>query len=166
MKSTRAHRLVQAAGALAALLSGFLAPRALSACEDIYVFGAQELFDKGDTVLVDVREPYEYNDCRIPGSINIPVSVLTKRAAGIDGKKTVIVYCASGRRSVKACLMLEKLGFKAYSLNGGIRAYYNTGRQLEGSCDGAPYFRYSAQGRAIRRDAELPPPEPEIEGCK
>lgn len=166
MKRKKAHRHARAAGATAVLLAGLLVPRALTACEDIYVFDAEKMLAKGGAVLVDVREPYEYNDCRIPGSINIPVSVLAKRAAEVDAEKTVIVYCASGRRSEKACNTLEKLGFKAYSLNGGIRACYNTGRQLEGSCEGAPYFRYSTEGRAIRSDAGLPPPEPEVKGCK
>lgn len=166
MKRKRAHRLVQAACATVALLAGFLIPRVLYACEDIYVFDLEKMVAKGGAVLVDVRESYEYNDCRIPGSINVQASVLSKSAAGIDDKKPVIVYCASGRRSMKACLMLEQQGFKAYSLNGGIKAYYNTGRKLEGSCEGAPGFRYSKEGRAIRRDAEIPPPESEIRGCK
>lgn len=166
MKRKKAHRLVLAACALAVLLAGFSAPRALTACEDIYVFDVERMLAKGDMVLVDVREPHEYGDCRIPGSMNIPVSVLPKRAMEIDAEKTVIVYCASGRRSINACNTLEKLGFKAYSLYGGIKAYYNTGRQLEGNCEGAPDFRYSKEGRVIRRDAELPPTEPEIKGCK
>lgn len=153
-------------GAIAALLAGFLVPRALSACEDMYVFDAEKMLAKGGAVLVDVREPHEYNDCRIPGSINIPVSALSKMAAEIDGKKTVIVYCASGRRSENACLVLEKQGLNVYNLSGGIRAYYNTGRHLEGICEGAPYFRYGKEGRPVRPDAELPPLEPEIKGCK
>ena len=166
MKRKKAHRLVQAIGAAAILLAGFLVPSVLSACEDIYVFDVEKMLAKGGTVLADVREPYEYNDCRIPGSINVPASVLSKRAAEIDAEKAVIVYCTSGRRSIIACNTLEKQGFKAYSLNGGIKAFYNTGRQLEGKCEGAPFFRYSKEGRPIGRDAELPPLEPEIEGCK
>lgn len=157
---------MRTACASAVLLAGFLVPRVLYACEDIYVFDLEKMVAKGGAVLVDVRESYEYNDCRIPGSMNIPASVLSKSAAGIDGKKTVIVYCASGRRSVNACNTLEKQGFKAYSLYGGIKAYYNTGRQLEGSCEGAPVFRYGKDGRPISSDNELPPPEPEIKGCK
>ena len=161
------YRLLQAGAILTALLSGLLFPRVLpAACADIYVFDVEKMLAKGDTVLIDVREPYEYGDCRIPGSVNIPMSVLSKRAAEIDAEKTVIVYCASGRRSEKACLELEKQGVKAYNLYGGIKAYYNTGRELEGSCEGAPDFRYSREGRAIRPDAELPPSDPEIEGCK
>lgn len=166
MKGEKTHRLARLAGATAALLAGLLLPRVVTACEDIYVFDLEKMLSRGDTVLVDVREPYEYNDCRIPGSMNVPVSVLSKRAAGIDGKKAVIVYCASGRRSEKACLEFEKQDFETYNLYGGIKAYYNTGRQLEGSCIGAPGFRYNKEGRAIRLDAEMPPPEQEIKGCK
>ena len=166
MKRKKAHRLVRVAGATAALLAGLFLPRVVTACEDIYVFNLEKMLSSGDTLLVDVREPYEYNDCRIPGSMNVPVSVLSKRAAELDAKKTVIVYCASGRRSVNACDTLEKQGFKAYSLYGGIKAYYNTGGKLDGSCIGAPGFRYGKEGRPVRSDAEMPPPEPEIKGCK
>lgn len=162
MRRKRAHRL----GAAAVLLAGLLASRAVSACDDIYVFDLEKMFARGDVVLVDVREPYEYNDCRIPESVNVPASSLSKRAAELDANKKAIVYCVSGRRSINACDTLEKQGFKAYSLYGGIKAYYNTGRQLEGSCEGAPAFRYGKDGRPSRSDAELPPPEPEIKGCK
>lgn len=167
MERRKAHRLLHSGTGAAALLAALLLPRSLpAACVDIYAFDVQKMLAKGDTVLVDVREPHEYSDCRIPGSMNIPVSVLSKRADGIDDKKTVIVYCASGRRSEKACDILEKQGFRTYNLSGGIKAYYNTGRELEGSCIGAPDFRYTKEGRPLRPDATLPPPEPEIKGCK
>lgn len=167
MERRRLYRLLQAGAILTALLYGLLFPRVLpAACEDIYVFDVEKMLAKGDTVLIDVREPHEYGDCRIPGAVNIPMSVLSRRTAEIDAEKTVIVYCASGRRSEDACGVLGKQGFRAYSLTGGIKAYYNTGRQLEGSCEGVPDFRYGKDGRPILRDAELPPPEPEIKGCK
>ncbi len=168
MKRRRLYRHLYAGAVLAAVLSGPLFPRVLpAACTDIYVFEVDKMLAKGDVVLIDVREPHEYGDCRIPGSANIPLSALPGRAAAeVGAEKTVIVYCASGRRSANACGVLEKQGFRAYSLYGGIKAYYNTGRRLEGSCDGAPDFRYGKEGKPIRSDAERPPLEPEIKGCK
>jgi rhodanese-related sulfurtransferase len=168
MERKRLYRHLYAGAVLMAFLCGLLFPRVLpAACADnIYVFDVDKMLAKGDTVLIDVREPHEYGDCRIPGSVNIPLSALSRRAAEVGAEKTVIVYCASGRRSGSACGILEKQGIKAYSLTGGIKAYYNTGRQLEGSCEGAPEFRYSKEGKPIRSDNALPPLEPEIKGCK
>lgn len=138
-----------------------------AACVDATVFEVEKMLqDKGYT-LVDVREPYEFNDCRIPGSISIPLANLQKEHVRLDKDAKIIIYCRSGRRSLDACKLLEEIGFKnVVNMVGGIMAWYNTRRPLEGKCEGTPYFAYDRKGKAIRPKVGEPPPEPEIKGCK
>jgi rhodanese-related sulfurtransferase len=117
MERRRLYRLIRAGAAVTAFFCGLLFPRLLpAACEEIYVFDIEKMAAKGDTVLIDVREPHEYGDCRIPGAVNIPLSALPEKAAEVDAEKTVIVYCASGRRrgAPAAFLKSRALEFTAW----------------------------------------------------
>lgn len=62
--------------------------------------------------LVDVRDPDEFAEGHIPGSINIPVASFASQSEILDKKKQVIVYCNSGGRSYNAYRKLMKLGYK------------------------------------------------------
>jgi sulfur-carrier protein adenylyltransferase/sulfurtransferase len=81
--------------------------------------------DRGDRfVLLDVREPHEYQICRIPGSRLIPLRDLPKRVSELDSADEIVVHCKTGGRSAKAVEFLTKAGFrKAWNLNGGIQAW-------------------------------------------
>jgi adenylyltransferase/sulfurtransferase len=81
--------------------------------------------DRGDTfVLVDVREPHEYEICRIPGSRLIPLRDLPKRVGELNPADEIVVHCKSGGRSAKAVEFLTKAGFSTVSnLSGGILAW-------------------------------------------
>jgi adenylyltransferase/sulfurtransferase len=75
-------------------------------------------------VLVDVREPHEYQICRIPGSILIPLGDVPKRMNELDSADEIVVHCKSGMRSAKAVDLLMKSGFrKIHNLKGGILAW-------------------------------------------
>ncbi len=75
-------------------------------------------------VLVDVREPHEYQICRIPGSKLIPLRELAGRVAELNSGQEVIVQCKSGVRSAKAVEFLKKAGLRnVRSLRGGILAW-------------------------------------------
>lgn len=75
-------------------------------------------------VLVDVREPHEYQIGRIPGSKLIPLGEITQRANEIDSTEEVILQCRSGARSAKALQQLRMLGYKRLkNLKGGILAW-------------------------------------------
>ena len=77
--------------------------------------------DDSPCVLVDVREPGEYEISRIPGSVLIPLGELPSRLAELNPEATIIVHCHSGSRSAKACAILKEAGFKnAVNLHGGI----------------------------------------------
>ena len=74
--------------------------------------------------LLDVREPQEFEICRIPGSTLIPLGGLPQRLNELKGNDDMIVHCKSGVRSGKAVKLLHEAGFKkAKNLHGGILAW-------------------------------------------
>jgi adenylyltransferase/sulfurtransferase len=81
--------------------------------------------DRGDRFfLIDVREPQEYQICRIPGSTLIPLGDLPTRLPALEGRDDIIVHCKSGVRSAKAVKLLREAGFRnAKNLKGGISAW-------------------------------------------
>ncbi len=75
-------------------------------------------------VLIDVREPHEYQICRIPGSKLIPLGEVPKRMNELDSADEIVVHCKSGMRSARAVELLMKSGFgKIHNLKGGILAW-------------------------------------------
>lgn len=76
--------------------------------------------------LLDVREPWEHDHCRLPTSVHIPLGDLPQHLADVDPPPgaTVVVYCHHGVRSLSGAAILEANGVKeAYSLAGGIEAW-------------------------------------------
>ena len=79
------------------------------------------LDDPGGVFVLDVREPQEFQICRIPGSTLIPLGDLPKRLGELEGRGEMIVHCKSGVRSAKAVKLLREAGFDgARNLRGGI----------------------------------------------
>ena len=78
--------------------------------------------DRADGVFIlDVREPQEFQICRIPGSTLIPLGDLPKRLGELEGRGEMIVHCKSGVRSGKAVKLLREAGFtQAKNLRSGI----------------------------------------------
>jgi len=75
-------------------------------------------------VLIDVREPHEFQICRIPGSRLIPLGEVPKRMHELDSAQEIVVHCRSGQRSASAVELLMKAGFrKVHNLKGGILAW-------------------------------------------
>ncbi len=81
--------------------------------------------DRGDKfVLIDVREPHEYQICRIPGSTLIPLGELPKRLGELNPSDEFVMHCKSGVRSAKAVDLLKQSGFKKVrNMKGGILAW-------------------------------------------
>lgn len=72
-------------------------------------------------VLLDVREPHEYDIVHIEGSTLIPLPELHLRTNELDTADTIVVYCHHGPRSQQAVKTLEHFGFKKLKhLHGGI----------------------------------------------
>ena len=81
---------------------------------------------KDEVLVLDVREPQEFQICRIPGSTLIPLNDLPQRLAELEGYKDMVVHCKSGVRSAKAVKLLHEAGFSsAKNLRGGILAWIN-----------------------------------------
>jgi len=82
------------------------------------------LQNKKDIVILDVREPGEYEICHLEGSKLIPLSELQLRVNELDTADEIIVHCHHGVRSLRATTFLRNLGFKKVkSLKGGIDAW-------------------------------------------
>jgi molybdopterin/thiamine biosynthesis adenylyltransferase/rhodanese-related sulfurtransferase len=81
--------------------------------------------DRNDKfVLVDVREPFEYDISRIPGSKLIPLGELPARLSELDSADEIVLHCKVGGRSAKALRILQEAGFrKLNNLHGGITAW-------------------------------------------
>lgn len=77
---------------------------------------------KDDVFLLDVREPSEFSEFRIPGAVNIPLSQLF--SSGVESTvpkdKKVITICSHGNRSMVATFALAQKGIEATSLSGGM----------------------------------------------
>ena len=74
-------------------------------------------------LLLDVREPMEFQLTRLPGALFIPLGDLAQRLGDLDGTRDIVVYCHHGIRSVHATHLLRAAGFRARNLEGGIAAW-------------------------------------------
>ena len=75
-------------------------------------------------VVVDVREPWEYEINHIEGARLIPLDELPKRVNELSTADNIVVNCLSGQRSAQATRFLNSMGFKkAKNLKGGMRAW-------------------------------------------
>jgi len=82
---------------------------------------------RGELALLDVREPWEFNVCRIEGSRLIPLAQLPARLGELDTGRTTVVICHHGVRSLRAAAYLEHCGFgDVVNLSGGIDAWART----------------------------------------
>jgi sulfur-carrier protein adenylyltransferase/sulfurtransferase len=80
--------------------------------------------DAGESLLlVDVREQYEWDAGRLPGSIHVPLATLPERLAEIHADATPVLICAGGVRSMAACRFLAAQGRNAVNLAGGVMAW-------------------------------------------
>lgn len=76
------------------------------------------------TQVVDVREDWERKKAKIPNTQHIPLGQISSAQNQLNADKPVITYCKTGRRSLQAAEILNKMGFlEVYTLKGGIKAY-------------------------------------------
>jgi len=75
-------------------------------------------------LLLDVREPWEFEKCRIDGARLVPLRELPARFAELDAAAQTVVICHHGGRSMQAALFLERQGFGGvHNLAGGVDAW-------------------------------------------
>lgn len=101
------------------------APASQNGVAEISVKELSDRLKKKDKfVLVDVREPHEYEIAQIPGSKLIPLGDVAERAKELDTADDIVVHCKSGARSARAIKVLQQMGFrKLKNLKGGILAW-------------------------------------------
>ena len=88
----------------------------------------QELLSQGSTILIDVREQYEFETEHIPGALNFPLSTFTTEAiAEIANEKEVVFQCHSGHRSGIAAKEYFNGTQSQKHLGGGILAWNKEG---------------------------------------
>jgi rhodanese-related sulfurtransferase len=89
-------------------------------------------------VLLDVREPVEWDSGHIAGALHIPMMSIPERLAAIPDGGPVVVVCAVGSRSARVAAFLQQQGLDAYNLAGGMVAWQRAGRPVTRSAsDGA-----------------------------
>jgi adenylyltransferase/sulfurtransferase len=81
----------------------------------------KQRLDQGEKIfLVDVRQDWEHQHCRIEGSTLVPLQTIESSLALFEGAKEVVVYCHHGMRSLNAVVWLRQQGIPARSMSGGI----------------------------------------------
>jgi adenylyltransferase/sulfurtransferase len=95
------------------------------AVEEITAQELQRRRDAGEALeVIDVRDPHEWEICRIPGTRLVPLGSLSEHLHEFDSSKTYVMHCKSGMRSAKAIGQLRKAGFRRLlNLRGGILAW-------------------------------------------
>jgi adenylyltransferase/sulfurtransferase len=75
-------------------------------------------------VIIDVREPHEWEICRLDGARLIPLGELQNRMNELDTADEIVLMCKMGGRSMKALKQLQAAGFgKLKNLRGGVTAW-------------------------------------------
>ena len=77
-----------------------------------------------ELVLLDVREPWEFDFARIEGSRLVPMAEILDRVPELDPHAETVVICHHGARSAYVTRILDRSGFESvYNLQGGLDAY-------------------------------------------
>jgi rhodanese-related sulfurtransferase len=94
----------------------------------------EELKNKTDSKIIDIRSPEEYSDKHIEKSINIPLERVESEVEKIIPDKNTMIYafCRSGGRSFMAQAILESMGYKNIkNITGGILEWQERGLPLK-----------------------------------
>jgi rhodanese-related sulfurtransferase len=82
---------------------------------------------RASPLLLDVREPWEFQTCSIAGSRLLPMGEVAARKDELDAQAEVVVICHHGGRSMQVARFLEQSGFaKVHNLAGGVDAWART----------------------------------------
>lgn len=135
---------------------------------------AQWILEKQqDYQLIDLREPWQFDDYHIPTAINIPFAQLFGADTRLDKNKKVVVYGLGAGHAAQAQLLLAMKGYRAYALNDGIIAWWDevmTPTSIRSASPQSSGYQQARQlreyfmtgGRATEPPTALtaPPPQP------
>jgi adenylyltransferase/sulfurtransferase len=94
--------------------------------DEITATELKQRLDKGDDLqIIDVRETFEYDLARLPGTKLIPLGQVVARMSEIDPSRETVMHCKAGVRSAMAIAALKQAGFsgRLFNLKGGITAW-------------------------------------------
>jgi len=92
---------------------------------------AQLQAEDTEALIVDVREPREYESLRAPGSVSLPLAEFVDRHADLPRDRQLLLVCRSGGRSLRATMFLMQQGFSnVANVDGGMIAWKNAGLPL------------------------------------
>lgn len=91
----------------------------------------RELDDEDETTLIDVREPAEFAEARVPGAQLIPMGQLPARLHEVPRERTVYVICRTGNRSGAVGPLLDANGFDSVNVLGGTKAWVEAGHDYD-----------------------------------
>jgi len=74
-------------------------------------------------LVLDVREGWERDIARLPGTVDIPMGEVPQRLAELPKEREIVVMCRSGGRSLKVAQYLGSRGYRVANLTGGILAW-------------------------------------------
>lgn len=95
---------------------------------------AKEMVGADDVVVIDVRNPNEYQSGHLPGATLIPVNSIFARREELPKDKRILFVCAVGQRSALAAEMAAAAGLPPdhlFNLDGGTEAWKKAGEPLE-----------------------------------
>ncbi len=82
---------------------------------------AEKLKSENPPLLIDVREPFEYQIARLPGAQLKPMGETLEWMKELDPEAEIVFHCHTGMRSMQVATYLKTQGFKnVYNLRGGI----------------------------------------------
>lgn len=93
------------------------------AFEIVSINEIHKYMNQDGTILVDVREPEDYQKGHIAGAVNIPYETLPEQYRYLQKFRRVLLYCDRGNQSMIAARDMAKEGIRGYELYGGIHAY-------------------------------------------
>ncbi|WP_131744653.1 rhodanese-like domain-containing protein [Frankia sp. Cppng1_Ct_nod] len=91
-----------------------------------------------ELLLLDVREPDEWDAGHIAGAVHIPMGELLDRLDEVPRERDVVVVCRSGQRSAAVTAYLHRSGWQARNLNGGMIAWNAAGRPMQNTAPHPP----------------------------
>lgn len=91
-----------------------------------------ELRRSDEIQIVDCREADEWAEGHISGARHVSLNEIPAQAETIDREQPVVLVCGAGNRSAMATEALRTAGYRAWSLEGGLRAWSEKGLELEG----------------------------------
>ena len=106
-------------------------PAALTLPVNIDAKITNDIRNRDDVILLDVREDDEFKAGHIPGAEWIPLGQLSSRLDELPKDKTIVAVCRSGNRSAQATEILRQNGFDAHNMQGGMNSWVQAGFDVE-----------------------------------